>query len=324
MTMAHSPLLQRPLPLLISLTVLGLTGAQEAGAATSGWIRNPQSAVRLVTPYAVAPRGEIRLGVEFALSPGWHAYWRNPGSAGFPPGFESGVPELRILEIRWPAPRRFELPGDLVAFGYEHEVVYPLRARLESAADTVRMVVNADYLVCEIECVPYRYDLVLDQPLAATPTPDAEGEAALGPWEARVPAPISELAGFVAEGSIAWQDDTHGTLSLVFPGAAGEPELFTEIHDLFEIGRGARQAGSEVRFVAPVKRKNTSRALPLATDVGWTLVGLGSAPAHLEGRTSVAVREQSGVDWRWIAAAAALVAILLALFVTRRPPPANL
>lgn len=322
--MAPSPPHQRPLSFLISLTILGVTGAQEAGAATSGWTRNPQSAVRLVTPYASAPRGDIRLGVEFALSPGWHAYWRNPGSAGFPPGFESGSPELRILETRWPAPRRFELPGDLVAFGYEHEVVYPLRARLYSTATVARLVVNADYLVCEVDCVPYRYDLVLDQPLAAIATPDPEGEAALAPWEARVPTPISELEGFVAEGSIAWQDDTQGTLSLEFPGAAGQPELFLETHDLFEIGRGTRQAGSDLTFAAPVLRKNTARALPLATDVGWTLVGLGSAPANLEGRTSVAVREAGVVDWRWIAGGAALVAVLLALFFARRPPAASL
>ena len=85
------------------------------------------------------------------------------------------------IELLWPAPERFELPGDLVAFGYENEVVYPVRARLSGApGDTLKLAADVDYLVCEVDCIPYRYTLTLDQPLAAPesgqPEPDPETE----------------------------------------------------------------------------------------------------------------------------------------------------
>jgi DsbC/DsbD-like thiol-disulfide interchange protein len=317
-----------PMTMFRSFAAFGgllLLGSGAVGGATSPWIRNPQSAVRLVTPYTAAPRtGDVRLGVEFNLPPGWHAYWRNPGSAGFPPGFASQSPELRIVETRWPAPSRFDLPGDLVAFGYAGEVLYPLRGRLESAADSVRLVVNADYLVCEVDCVPYRYDLTLDQPLADIPTSDPEGEAALAAWEARVPAPITAVPGFLVEGAISWEDDDHGVMRLEFPSAQGEPALFLESHDLLELGLPERDSRSAVAFAVPVTRKDVRRALPLASDFGWTLVGLqGGTPPNVEGRTSVSVREHSAVDWRWLAAAAALIVLCLVWFLRRRPAAAD-
>jgi suppressor for copper-sensitivity B len=298
---------------------MGCGSAVPLVATTSPWTRNPQSAVRLVTPYATAARtGDLRLGVEFQLSPGWHAYWRNPGSAGFPPAFNSQTPQLRILETRWPAPSHFDLPGGLVAFGYANDVVYPLRARLQASGDTVRLTVNADYLVCEVECVPYRYDLALDQPLADAATTDPEGEAALAQWESQVPAAAGQADA--ASASVAWKDDTHGELRLAFPSATGKPDLFFEIHDLLELGTPVRQAGDEVAFVVPATRRDTRRPLPRAGDVAWTLVGLeGPGPRAIEGHTSLELATGHHADWRWIAAAAVLGAILVAFVARRRP-----
>jgi len=295
--------------------------AAPAGAATSTWIRNPQSAVRLVTPYAAAPRSGIaRLGVEFQLSPGWHAYWRNPGSAGFAPSFSSQTPTWRIFETRWPAPSRFDLPGALVAFGYETEVVYPLRSHLSATGDSVRLVVDVDYLVCEVECVPYRYDLVVDQPLADVATADSEGEAALAPWEARVPISAGSFPGLSASGSVAWRDATHGDLHLAFAGVGGRPDLFLDTHNLLEIGLPERQPGEGLSYRLAVVRKDASRPLPGATDVAWTLTGLEGAPAQsVEGRTSVALGAQRKLGWRWLLIAAVVAAAVVAFLARRRP-----
>jgi DsbC/DsbD-like thiol-disulfide interchange protein len=291
-----------------------------ATAATSAWIRNPQSAVRLVTPYAAAPRSGIaRLGVEFQLSPGWHAYWRNPGSAGFPPTFSSQTPTWRIFETRWPAPSRFDLPGGLVAFGYETEVVYPLRSHLSATGDSVRLVVDVDYLVCEVECVPYRYDLVVDQPLADVATSDSEGEAALAPWEARVPTSAGSVPGLSAAGSVAWRDAAHGELRLAFTGVEGHPDLYVDTHNLLEIGLPERQPGEGLAYRLAVVRKDASRPLPGATDVAWTLTGLERAPAQsVEGRTSIALATQRKFGWRWFLIAAVVAAAIVAFLARRR------
>ena len=107
-----------------------------AHGAAGEWATNPQSRVRLVSPWQVAPRnGELMLGLHFLLSPGWHVYWKNSGDAGFPPSATFRPAEvLGTPEILWPTPRRFQLPGDLVAFGYEGEVVYPVRAEIRPGA----------------------------------------------------------------------------------------------------------------------------------------------------------------------------------------------
>src|SRR5262245_21594222 len=121
------------------LALLLLLPASARGAA-SPWAENEQSRVRLVTPWRVAPRqGELRLGLHFTLAPGWHVYWKNSGDAGFPPVVVfRPAPGLGGTELLWPAPERFELPGDLVAFGYQNEVVYPVRAQVSGAVDPLR------------------------------------------------------------------------------------------------------------------------------------------------------------------------------------------
>src|SRR5436190_11268772 len=118
---------------LSSAAVLALLLAPiPAWGAASEWSVNPQSRVRLISPWQVAPRGgDLVLGLQFRLAPGWHVYWKNSGDAGFPPVVTFQPAEvLGKPELLWPTPSRFELPGGLVAFGYEGEVVYPVHATI--------------------------------------------------------------------------------------------------------------------------------------------------------------------------------------------------
>src|SRR5688572_9640935 len=53
----------------------------------------------------------------------WHTYWINPGDAGQPTKIAWQLPEgVTAGEIVWPTPERFELPADLVDFGYTGEI----------------------------------------------------------------------------------------------------------------------------------------------------------------------------------------------------------
>src|SRR5207237_3864265 len=105
---------------LLPLLLLTAFVPRGAAAVSSPWAANPQSSVRLITPWQVAPlasgTGDLRLGLHFKLAPGWHVYWKNSGDAGFPPVVDLGkTPGLQSAELLWPAPRRFELRGGLVA-----------------------------------------------------------------------------------------------------------------------------------------------------------------------------------------------------------------
>jgi DsbC/DsbD-like thiol-disulfide interchange protein len=302
----------------IALAAAALAVAQDAVALVGPWQQNPHSQVRLLTPYAVAAReGPFELGFEFHLTPGWHAYWRNSGDAGFPPTFDlRRTPQLSSPIIHWPAPNRYAMPGDLVAFGYADEVVYPVSAELRAVGDSLLLLLTADYLVCEVECVPYRVDLELRQPLAATASPDPDTAARLATWRQRVPRPAD------ADRLQAHIEAAEEEFALVarYPGATGgDVEFFPDSHTVFEFGAASVTAGQTgLVLTVPLARKDKTAALPQDTTLSWVLTGLAEGP--IEARVS---RELPRPSVRqntvgWAIGLAVLVAILAALGTVAR------
>ncbi|HEX3531136.1 MAG TPA: protein-disulfide reductase DsbD domain-containing protein [Thermoanaerobaculia bacterium] len=268
---------------LLPLLVLTLLAPRGAAAAAGPWSTNPQSSVRLITPWQVAPRasgtGELRLGLHFKLTPGWHVYWKNSGDAGFPPVVVFGkTPGLQSTELLWPAPQRFELRGGLVAFGYETEVVYPVRAELTNTpGDRLHLSADVDYLVCEVDCVPYRYTLTADQPLGDAPVPDPATAPLVDAWWKRLPVAAERLPGVTTSGVLqpgatpSLEVTVHG----VHPAPGVSPGLFLEAHDTFDAGRPeARTTDDGVVFRVPLKPHEVGKPLPRETVFAWTVTGL--------------------------------------------------
>ena len=282
-------------------------GPAPAAAVTGEWRVNEQSRVRLVTPYAAAPtEGPIRLGLEFETEPGWHVYWKNSGDAGYPPAVDfSATPEIAEAELLWPAPQRYELPGDLVAFGYERHVVYPVRARIDAAdgRGELALIADLDYLVCEVDCVPYSYRLTAVQPLAAdgtAPTRDPATAGTIAAWEARVPRPARELAGLETRGAVELADPESPVLEVVVrgarPAAGARPELFLAASEVFDAGRPELSVtgddGGRLRFLVPLAWRERPDTPPRSVELAWTVTGL--APAAAGGR-AVAIEERAAV-----------------------------
>lgn len=303
--------LRPPLPALLAAALLA---AGSAGAATGPWHDDGPARVRLISPWAEAPAaGELWLGLEIALAPGWHSYWRNSGDAGYPPRVDlAETPGLGEVELLFPVPERFDLPGDLVAFGYEESVVYPLRMRADfGAAAAVAVRGQVDYVVCASECIPFTSPLALDQPLAATPREDQEGADRLAAFRARLPAPLppgSAVALRLLEIGAAG-----GSFELAASSLPAAPaELFFAPHDLVELGRPDRRAtAGGALFIVPFSWRDRSRTPP-ALDFEWTLA---LPPGGFEGRSALALAMtqpsaaaggDSGaraVRWPWIALA---------------------
>jgi len=271
-----------------------LMSAGPALGVEGAWVVNGPSRVRLVSPYAAAVAGELRLGLHVRLERGWHIYWKNSGDAGYPPAVTlvgAGVSGGRLL---WPAPRRFDLPGGLVAFGYEDEVVYPLRARLAAAgAGMVELTADVDYVVCEVDCIPYRAQLALVQPLAEEAAADARTAPLLARWEARVPRAVEAVAGVETGGAIVREDDGAAALEVWFDGVEPAPVgtgLFFAPQDDFELGRPrARATEDGVAWRVPLAPLLAGRPLPERAELAWTVTGLrrdGRLPA-LEARREV-------------------------------------
>jgi suppressor for copper-sensitivity B len=255
------------------LILFALIAPRISWSAASAWSENEQSRVRLITPWQVAPRsGELRMGLHFKLSPGWHVYWKNSGDAGFPPVLVfRKAPGLGEPELLWPAPHRFELPGDLVAFGYEDEVVYPIQAALKDGGDRLRLEADLDYLVCEVDCIPYRYTLALDQPLGS-PVSDPDTAPLIERWWSRLPA--GQIAGVSTEAALEGN-----TLEVrvrgARPGGPGDDaQVFLESHEAFDTGKPIAQATDDgVVYRVPLKPREVGK-MPSTTKIAWTVTGL--------------------------------------------------
>jgi suppressor for copper-sensitivity B len=317
-----------PKTALLLIAVLLLAPGHAWGVAGE-WAKNPQSSVRLITPWRTAPRsGELILGLCFLLSPGWHVYWKNSGDAGFPPSVTlQPADRLTTPEILWPTPRRFELPGGLVAFGYEKEVVYPVRVELKPeapapaapsdappatsdaaappAGDVLHLAADLDYLVCQVDCVPYRYTLTVDQPLVNQPDqPDSDPRTvlALQSWLDQVPRITRELPG-VRTGAVldAGRSGETPDLEIRVLGAkaqGGKTDLFLESQETFDAGRPRMRATADgVVFHVAMKPLQANKPLPDRAALDWTvsnLVGKDGKPFNLEARRDVQVWTQGG------------------------------
>lgn len=287
----------------LCLLALALSLAPEtARAASSPWSENEQSRVRLITPYDVAPRsGNLLLGLHFKLSPGWHVYWKNSGDAGFPPvvafAKDAGLGDAGDTEILWPAPHRFELPGDLVAYGYEDEVVYPVRTTVQAAGNQIEISAALDYLICEVDCIPYRYDLKLTQRVGDAEVPDPQTAPLVEKALDQLPVPPERLAGVETSGRLIPGENP--TLEIRLRGAQGDPgevDLFLESHDLFDAGKPAvsKDAGDAgdaggLVFRVPLAVREAGQKLPESSSFAWTITGLEQEgrPVSVEARQEV-------------------------------------
>ncbi|GGC33217.1 thiol:disulfide interchange protein DsbD [Siccirubricoccus deserti] len=293
------------LPLLALLLL-----APSVHAAESEAVRSPRAVASLVAEAAaVAPGQPFRVGLRLRLAPGWHSYWRNAGDAGAAPEVALTLPEGATAgPIEWPAPSRIAY-GPLVNFGYEGEVLLPLRVTPPPGlAPGTRFTVEAEasWLVCEQLCIPEEGRFRLDLPVAATGSADA-GLAALftateaatpraSPWPARAalagsrgsltlageglaPGRIREAFFFPAEGGLIENaapqplrlGDGTLTLALTRPEGAALPATLEGVVALVDAA-GVRSTYAVAAPVGGVP-ETAAPALPLGQALLWAFLG---------------------------------------------------
>ncbi len=183
----------KPLAALLMLLPAAALGAESAPVRS-----DRAEAVLMADQAAVAPGGEVSIGLRLRLAPGWHTYWRNAGDAGAPPEIALSLPEGATAgPIAWPAPERIEY-GPLVNFGYHDDVLLPMRVRLPATlpvGGSLPVEARATWLVCEQVCIPEEGTFRLDIPVAAEAQPDpstaplfaaaAEAVPRPSPWQAQ-------------------------------------------------------------------------------------------------------------------------------------------
>jgi DsbC/DsbD-like thiol-disulfide interchange protein len=177
--MSPEPLVKRPraagrglpiggalaLALFGALAVLPGAPAFAADSFSSDWALAAKSQARLI-----AGGGDLA-GFEIALAPGAITYWRDPGDAGLPPTLDfSASDNVASVVPEFPAPKRITEADGGAAFGYDGDVVFPLRVKPRYPAKPVTLKLNADFAVCEKVCLPAKAHLELKlSSVAASP-----------------------------------------------------------------------------------------------------------------------------------------------------------
>ncbi len=158
---------------IIALALTLSTALLPIAPASANPVQTENVEVQLISEVInIQPGTPFWVGLHFNINPGWHTYWRNPGDSGLgatlkwtlPPGFEVG-------DIVWPYPQRLPLEP-LMNFGYEEEVT--LLTQITPPAnlatpDALQLQVKADWLVCEVNCIPEEGTLNLTLPITSRP-----------------------------------------------------------------------------------------------------------------------------------------------------------
>ena len=129
--------------------------------------------VELVSEHLALVPGELaQLGLRLRHDPHWHSYWINPGDSGLPTRLSWTLPSgFAAGDIAWPLPQRFKV-GGLYNFGYDGEVLLPVRLKVPAdlqPGTRVHLAAVAKWLVCREECIPGKTDLALELAVASAP-----------------------------------------------------------------------------------------------------------------------------------------------------------
>jgi DsbC/DsbD-like thiol-disulfide interchange protein len=257
--------------LCAAVIVLAPLPASAAGAADAARLR----VISGVTAHDGAP---FLAGIEMRLAPGWKTYWKNPGDSGIAPVFDWSASEnVGSVDLRWPAPQRFDDPGD-VTFGYKNQVIWPLGVAPVDAAQPATLRLAMTYGVCSDSiCVPREAKLTLTVPPVAAgvaPAPAADRPLLVASL-ARLPRPFDDAQAL----TVRWREADAPVLEVDLQGCAAgcaPPQLIIDGPDGVWFGRPAIvRAGDVLRYSMEVGV--LSAAVLEGERLGFMMVGAHEA-----------------------------------------------
>ncbi|MFV8783253.1 protein-disulfide reductase DsbD family protein [Microbulbifer sp. SA54] len=241
-------------------------------------------------------RGPETIGFYFEVDPGWHVYWRNAGDSGAAPRFEFFGASGDVGEIQWPFPKRLPIEH-LTNLGYEGNVAYLFTVTPQ--ASRMELVVNLEWLVCKVDCIPGYGNMTLSRPVADTARWQPGDLAIRDQFAARVPqsATAANPPWRVVSATAGPQEET---LQLVLaPANATEdiaaPDVFPLDGALLTAAApGVEKSASDIRYTF---QRVPGAALPSTTgfvisdgERAWQLDDLplaaeasGATPAPVDG-----------------------------------------
>ena len=161
---------------------------------TSG---NDLVTVRVVTDVLdLQPGHQFTLGVEYAIKPGWHLYWRNAGASGMAPTVEVNAPEgFEVGEVMFPRPKVFG-SGAEATYGYEGTVLLMVSVTCppQFAQREVQFDLTLDWVVCKVACLIGESRQTVRLPVALPGrgvATNPAGARLIRNWMSRLPRPMA-------------------------------------------------------------------------------------------------------------------------------------
>jgi thiol:disulfide interchange protein DsbD len=188
---------------VIAITIC-ISAIFQAPCAVAAAPRNDLAQPSLIADVkSAAPGKTFHVGLLLKLKPQWHVYWENPGDAGSPTRLKlTAPPGVAVGPVRYPLPKTFNQPGNIVGYGYEGEVmlIAPVTLPADWPADTpLQLNADASWLVCKDVCIPGKAKLDLSVPVTKESSPDNTSE--FQTWTARLPAADASQLPFKIEGT---------------------------------------------------------------------------------------------------------------------------
>ncbi|UTW53916.1 protein-disulfide reductase DsbD [Kordiimonas sp. SCSIO 12610] len=107
------------------------------------------------------------LALHYEPIEGWHTYWKNPGDSGMPTNINWELPNgFKAGETVYPVPEPLPV-GPLTNYGYNGSstLLIPIQTPQIITANSIRIKATAEWLICEVECVPQYGEFELELPV---------------------------------------------------------------------------------------------------------------------------------------------------------------
>ena len=202
--------------------------------------------------------GTYEAGVEIAMAPGSHTYWKMPGDAGVPPVFSFvGSQNVAAATVDFPVPKRITEEG-LQAFGYTGTVIFPVAVTPIDSAKPAVLNADVTYAVCNKICIPAHGAAKV----TLAPESGGNGAADVAAALKRVPAPMTPAQR--ADLEIRPDDGSpKPTWTLTWTGATPVEDIFADAPEGFYFDTRKRGPATWTLTAAQTVATPTAKPVPV-------------------------------------------------------------
>ncbi len=199
------------------------------------------------------PGDTVLAGVHLKMEPGWHTYWKNPGSAGMATKIEWQLPPgVTAGDIRWPNPEKLP-PDEVITYAYENEVMLliPLKLAADLKPGPLALKAKVSWLECKEQCIPANATVTATLNISSETKPSADA-AVIQTWEGKTPR-TDKLLSFSAHWEKSIASDARTVIIEGVPIVANNPtidkaDFFPAASDDFEIQGATEKVDSKNGF----------------------------------------------------------------------------